>query len=134
MVQSRKCRGLAEIQLRIAEFKSSELSKTEVAARFGVHPLSMGRWLRITHSTQSPQPTHFIASQNSPSFVPVLCTLSASASSADEPESVAPSGWPFGCPQVWIPQPYGPLLMFFPDAELSLQHSGPSRGRSDGSS
>ena len=44
MVPSRKRRGLAEIQLRIAEFKSSGLSKAEFAARLGVHPLSMDRW------------------------------------------------------------------------------------------
>ena len=80
---SRKRRGLAEIQLRIAEFKRSGLSKPEFAARVGVHPLSMDRWLRITQPSQSPQPTHFIASKNSPAFVPVLCTLPASASSAD---------------------------------------------------
>ena len=65
MVPSRKHRGLAEIQLRIA---------------------------------QSPQPTHSIASQNSPAFVPVLCTPSASASSADEPEIVALSGWAIRLP------------------------------------
>ena len=39
----------------------------------------------------------------------------------------------FDYPQVWIPQPCSPFLIFFPDAELSLQHSGLSRGRSDGS-
>ena len=38
MVPSRKRRGLAEIQLRIAEFKSSGLTKTEFATRLGVHP------------------------------------------------------------------------------------------------
>ncbi len=89
---SRKRRGLAEIQLRIAEFKSSELSKTEFAARLGVHPLSMDRWLRIT------QPTQSIASQNSPAFVPALCPPSASASSADGPESVAPFDWALRLP------------------------------------
>jgi hypothetical protein len=52
----------------------------------------MERWLRITHPTQSPQPTPFIASQNSPAFVLVLDTPSASASSADGSESVGPSG------------------------------------------
>ena len=72
MVPSRKRRGLAEIQLRIAEFKSSGPSKTAFPARVGVHPLSMDRWLRITHPTPAPQPPHFIASQNSPAFVPVL--------------------------------------------------------------
>ncbi len=40
MVPSRKRRGLTEIQLRIAEFKSSGLSKAEFAARLNVHPLS----------------------------------------------------------------------------------------------
>jgi hypothetical protein len=35
MVPTRKRRGLAEIQLRIAEFESSGLSKTEFAARLG---------------------------------------------------------------------------------------------------
>ena len=98
MVLSRKRRGLAEIQLRIAEFKRSGLSKAESPARLGVHPLSMDRWLRITQPTQSPQPTHFIASQNSPAFVPVLRTPSASASSADGPESVALSGWALRLP------------------------------------
>ena len=38
MVRSRKRRGLAEIQRRIAEFKSSGLTKTEFATRLGVHP------------------------------------------------------------------------------------------------
>ena len=38
MVPSRKRRGLAEIQLRIAEFKSSGLTKTEFAGRLGGHP------------------------------------------------------------------------------------------------
>ena len=101
MVPSRKRRGLAEIQLRIAEFKSSGLSKAEFAARLGVHPLSMERWLRITQQTQPtqpPQPAQSIAFQNSPAFVPVICTPSASASSADWPESVAPSGWALRLP------------------------------------
>ncbi len=133
-VPSRKRLGLAEIKLRIAEFKDSGLSKAKFAARLGVHPLSMDRWLRITHPTQSPQSTHSSASQNSPAFVPLLCTPSASASSADWPEIVAPSGWAFDCPQVWIPQHCGPFLIFVPNAELSLQHSGLSRGRSDRSS
>ncbi|MSU32454.1 MAG: hypothetical protein EXS25_07325, partial [Pedosphaera sp.] len=93
---SRKRRGLAEIQLLITGFKSSGLSKTEFAASLGVHPLSIDRWLRITQQTQQtqlPQPTHSIASQNSPAFVPVHRTPSASASSVDLPEIVAPSGW-----------------------------------------
>ena len=98
MVSSKKRCGLAEIQLRIAEFKNSGLSKTEFAGRLGVHRLSMGRWLRITHPTQSPQPTQSIASQNSPAFVPVLCMPSASASSADGPESVTRCGWALRLP------------------------------------
>ncbi len=48
MVPSRKRRGLAAIQLRIAEFISSGLSKAEFAARLGVHPLLIDRWLRIS--------------------------------------------------------------------------------------
>ncbi len=52
MVPSRRRRGLVEIQLRIAEFKSTALSKTEFAARLSFHPLSMDRWLRIIHPTQ----------------------------------------------------------------------------------
>ncbi len=52
MVPSRRRRGLVEIQLWIAEFKSSGLSKTEFAERLGFHPLSMDRWLRIIHPTQ----------------------------------------------------------------------------------
>ncbi len=102
-VPSRKRRGLAEIQLRIAEFKCSRLSKAEFAGRVGVHPLSIDRWLRITHPTQSPQPTPFIASQNSPAFVPVLDTPSASASSADGSESVGPSGGARRQPRGWDP-------------------------------
>ena len=59
-----------------------------------------------------------------------------------QPRRVLPTGrkllphpvGPFDCPQVWIPQPCGPFLIFFPDAELSLQYSGLSRGRSDRSS
>ncbi|MSU32237.1 MAG: hypothetical protein EXS25_06200 [Pedosphaera sp.] len=98
---SRKRRGLAEIQLLITEFKSSGLSKAEFAASLGVHPLSFDRWLRITHSTE---PARFIASQNSPAFVPVHRTPSAAASSADWPEIIAPSGWDFDCLQVWPPQ------------------------------
>ena len=92
MVPSRNRRGLAEIQLRMTEFNNSGFSKAEIAARLGFDPLSMDRGLRITHPTQLPQSTQSIASQNSPAFVPVLCTPSASASSADGPESVAPSG------------------------------------------
>ncbi len=57
MVPSRKRRGLAEIQVRIAEFKRSGLSKAEFASSLGVHPLSMDRGLRITQPTQPPQPT-----------------------------------------------------------------------------
>ena len=89
MVPSRNRRGLAEIQLRITEFNNSGFSKAE---RLDFDPLSMDRGLRFTHPTQLPQSTQSIASQNSPAFVPVLCTPSASASSADGPESVAPSG------------------------------------------
>ncbi|MSU32630.1 MAG: hypothetical protein EXS25_08245 [Pedosphaera sp.] len=98
---SRKRLGLAEIQLPITEFKSSGLSKTEFAASLGVHPLSIDRWLRITHPiqpTQPQQPARFIASQNSPAFVPVHRTPSASASSADGSEIVAPSGWALRLP------------------------------------
>ncbi|MSU32795.1 MAG: hypothetical protein EXS25_09100 [Pedosphaera sp.] len=59
---SRKRLGVAEIQLLITEFKSSGLSKTEFAARLGVHPFSIDRWLWITHPRQPPQSTHSIAS------------------------------------------------------------------------
>ncbi len=117
MVLSRKRRGLAEIQLRIAEFKSSELSKTEFAARLGVHPFSIGRWLRITQQTQSPQspqPTHSIASKKSPAFVHVLCTPSASASSADWPEIVAPSGWALRLPPGLDPSTLRSILDILP--------------------
>ena len=48
MVPSRKRRGLAAIQLWIAEFISSGLLKAEFAARLGVHPLLIDRWLRIS--------------------------------------------------------------------------------------
>ena len=116
-VPSRRRRGLAEIQLRIAKFKSSGLSKTEFAARLGVHSLSMDRWLRITHPTQSPQPlqpTHSIASQNTPAFVPVLCTPSASASSTDGPESVAPSGWALRLPPGLDPSTVRSILDVLP--------------------
>ena len=57
MVPSRKRRGLAEIQVWIAEFKRSGLSKAEFSASLGVHPLSMDRGLRITQPRQPPQPT-----------------------------------------------------------------------------
>ncbi len=109
-VPSRKRRGLAEIQLRITEFNSSGFSKTEFAAKLGVDPLSMDRGLRITHPTQLPQPTHSIASQNSPAFVPVLCTPSASAISADGPESVAPSGWALRLPPALDPSTLRSIL------------------------
>ncbi len=111
---SRKRRGLAEIQLRIAEFKSSGLSKAEFAAKLGVHRLAMERWLQITHLTQSPQPTPFIASQNSPAFVPVLDTPSASASSADGPESVAPSGGALRLPPGLDPSTLRSILDLLP--------------------
>ena len=114
LAPSRKRRGLAEIQLRIAEFKSSGLSKTEFAAKLAVHPLSMDRWLRITHSTQSPQPTQSIASQNSRAFVPVLCTPSASASSADGPERVATSGWTLRLPPCLAPSTLRSILDILP--------------------
>ncbi len=117
MVPSRKRRGLAEIQLRIAEFKSSGLSKAEFAARLGVHPLSMERWLRITQQTQPtqpPQPAQSIAFQNSPAFVPVICTPSASASSADWPESVAPSGWALRLPPGLDPSTVRSILDVLP--------------------
>ena len=59
-----------------------------------------------------------------------------------QPRRVLPTGrkvlphpvGPFDYPQVWIPQPCGPFLIFFPDAELYLQHSGLSSGRADRSS
>ncbi len=108
MVPSRKRLGLAEIQLRIDEFKRSGLSKAEFAARLGVHPLSMDRRLRITH------PTHSIASQNSPAFVPVLCMLPASVSSADGPESVAPSGGALRLPPGLDPSTLRSILDLLP--------------------
>ncbi|MSU32889.1 MAG: hypothetical protein EXS25_09590 [Pedosphaera sp.] len=110
---SRKRRGLAEIQLLITEFKSSGLSKTEFAARLGVHPLSIDRWLRITHPTQPTQPqqpARFIASQNSPAFVLLHRTPSASASSADGPEIVAPSGWALRLPPGFDPSTLRSIL------------------------
>ncbi len=114
MGPSRKRRSLTEIQLRIAEFKSSEPSRTEFAARLGVHPLSTDRRLRITHPTQSPQPTQSIASQNSPAFVPALCMPSASASSADGLENVAPSDWALRLPPGLDPSALRSILDLLP--------------------
>ena len=108
MVPSWKRRGLAEIQLRIAEFKSSRLSKAEFSVRLGVHPLLIDRWRRINH------PTHFITSQNSPTFVPVLCTPSASVSSADWPEGVAPPIWALRVPLGLDPSTLRSILHILP--------------------
>jgi hypothetical protein len=54
MVSSRKRRGLARIEVLIAQFNTSELSKAEFPGRVGVNPLSIDRWLRITHPTHPP--------------------------------------------------------------------------------
>jgi hypothetical protein len=85
------------------------------------------------------QPSHHSQPIPSP---PKTVRLSFPCSARRPPRRVLPTGrkvlphpvGPFDCPQVWIPQPCDPFLIFFPESELSLQPSGLSRGRSDRSS
>ncbi len=96
----------------------------------------MDRWLRITHPSH-----HSHYSQPIPS-PPKTLQPSFPCSARRQPRRVLPTGrkvlphpvGPFDYPQVWIPQPCGTFLIFFPEADLSLQPSGRSSGRSDRSS
>ncbi len=85
------------------------------------------------------QPSHHSPPIPSP---PKTVRPSYPCSARRQPRRVLPTGrkvlphsvGAFDCPQVWIPQPCGSVLIFFPNAELSFQHSGLFRGRSDRSS
>ena len=88
------------------------------------------------------QPSHHSHRSQPISSPPKTVWPSFPCSARRQPRRVLPTGrkvlphpvGPFDCHQVWIPQPCGPYLIFFPDTELSLQPSGLSRGRSDRSS
>ena len=63
----RRRRSQSEVQALVRQFRQSGLSAEDFAARMGVHPMSVRRWLRISASQAS-------VPDSKPRFIPVqLC-------------------------------------------------------------
>ncbi len=83
----RRHRSRSEVQDLDHQFHQSGLSAKDFAARTGVHPMSVRRWLRLSSSQAS-------VPDSKPRFIPVqLRQPDAALSQGPAAEIINPSGW-----------------------------------------
>ena len=100
----RRYRSRSEVQDLVRQFHQSGLSTSDFAARMGVHPMSVRRWIRISASQAS-------TPDAKPRFVPVQIRPPDSASSqGPSAEIINPSGWRLRFPMTLDSQSLVPLI------------------------
>ena len=100
----RRRRSRSEVQDLVHQFHQSGLSAKDFAARMGVHPMSVRRWLRIS-SSQASTP------DAKPRFIPVqLRPPDVASPHASSAEIINPSGWRLRFPVAVDSQGLAPLI------------------------
>ena len=100
----RRRRSRSEVQDLVRQFHQSGLSAKDFAARMGVHPMSVRRWIRISASQAS-------TPDAKPRFIPVQLRQPDVASSQDPGvEIINPAGWRLRFPMTVDSQSLVPLI------------------------
>ena len=100
----RRYRSRAEVQDFGRQFHQSGLSAKDFAARMGVHPMSVRRWIRISSSQAS-------VPDSKSRFIPVqLRQPDAASSQGPAAEIINPSGWRLRFPVAVDSQSLAPLI------------------------
>ena len=100
----RRYRSRSEVQDLVRQFHQSGLSAKDFAARMGVHPMSVRRWIRISSSQASTPDAN-------PRFIPVqLRPPDVASPHASSAEIINPSGWRLRFPVAVDSQSLVPLI------------------------
>ena len=100
----RRYRSRSEVQDLVRQFHQSGLSAKDFAARMGVHPMSVRRWIRIWASQAS-------VPDSKPRFIPVqLRQPDVASPHASSVEIINPSGWRLRFPVAVDSQSLVPLI------------------------
>ena len=100
----RRYRSRSEVQDLVRQFHQSGLSAEDFAARMGVHPMSVRRWLRLS-SSQASTP------DAKPRFIPVqLRPPDPALPHGSSAEIINPAGWRLRFPMTVDSQSLAPLI------------------------
>ena len=100
----RRYRSRSKVQDLVRQFHQSGLSAKDFAARMGVHPMSVRRWIRISSSQASTPDAN-------PRFIPVqLRPPDVASPHASSAEIINPSGWRLRFPVAVDSQSLVPLI------------------------
>ena len=100
----RRYRSRSEVQDLVRQFHQSGLSAKDFAARMGVHPMSVRRWIRISSSQAS-------VPDSESRFIPVqLRQPDVASPHASSVEIINPAGWRLRFPVAVDSQSLVPLI------------------------
>ena len=100
----RRRRSRSEVQDFVHQFHQSGLAAKDFAARMGVHPMSVRRWIRISASQAS-------TPDAKPRFIPVqLRQPDIASSQGPAAEIINPTGWRLRFPVALDSQSLAPLV------------------------